>query len=401
MIRKFLLIILWGTISYTIFAQTPVALYSFDGCSLSDKTGAYADVVVSGNPACSCGPVNDGFGPAQTGDIMDFDARLGNLMSADFSMRFYIKILNKSGSGLVDIMSNASTCLQDSSFSIQFDQLSQTIIFNIVINPTNKIVVQSKLDPNKCWHDIAVTRDKVTFTLYVDGEEKDKFTYEKGLVIPVRSDNPFRVGMSVCNSQSFIGFIDELSFYGSALQINDIRAIYMPVNQILTPDTFLVRGDILVPRVRTGCTTGIQWTPASGISDPNIASPELSPEETTEYVLEFRETDCISTDTLRIQVIDPQDIRCEQLYLPNAFTPNGDEINDVFGISNFYIIDVLDYFDIFDKWGGMVFHTTNKNDKWDGNYGGKALNPGIYSYKISYSCNGKKYLKTGAFNILR
>ncbi len=397
----YFLFFLWCTISYQALSQTPVGHFSFDGCALSDKMGHYSNVIPSGSPGCDCAPVHEGLGPAQTGDILDFDPTIGQVLSGDFTLSFYIKMLNKSGSGIVDILSNASTCLQDSTFTIQFDQLSQEIILSLVINPTNKIVVKARLDPNQCWHYIALTRDNVTFTLYVDGQRADRFVYERGLVIPVRTDNPFRMGTSVCNAGRFVGFIDEFKLYTSALHINDISGSFLPVNRILTPDTFLLRGDALVPLTLSRCASQIQWSPATGVSDPNIIDPDLAPDQTTQYVLESQEGDCTSYDTLRIQVIDPEDVKCQNLYLPSAFTPNGDNINDDFGISNFYIIETLEYFDIFDKWGGVVFHTNNKNAKWDGYYKGKALNPGVYSYKISYACHGKNYLKTGAFNILR
>ncbi len=391
-----------GCMVFELLAQgTPDAYYSFDGCSLQDQSSRYSDVVLSGNPGCSCAPVKDGMGPVQAGDILDFDGNLGSILSSDFTMSFYIKILNPKGSSLIEILSNESSCLQDSTFTVQFDQISQSIVFNLVLTPSNKIILRAPIDPDKCWNHVVLTREKVTFSLYINAEKKDEFVYEKGLVIPVRTNNPFRMGSSVCNTPTFIGFIDELQFYSKSLDINQVQRLYRPFNQILTPDTILVQGDILTPQVVARCQTNVTWSPSIGVSDVNALQPELSPDETTVYTLQINETDCISTDTLSVQVIDPGDVQCQNLYLPTAFTPNGDNINDRFGISNFYIIESLDYFDIFDKWGGVIFHTNDKNSRWDGSYLGKALNPGIYSYKISYVCRGKTYLKTGAFNILR
>jgi len=84
------------------------------------------------------------------------------------------------------------------------------------------------------------------------------------------------------------------------------------------------------------------------------------------------------------------------VYIPNAFTPNGDGTNDKFiikgnGIENYSI-------DIFDRWGTNIFSTTDINEGWDGTLNGKEKSEnGIYNYqiKVTDKTTGNKHNYTG------
>jgi len=77
-----------------------------------------------------------------------------------------------------------------------------------------------------------------------------------------------------------------------------------------------------------------------------------------------------------------------KLYFPNAFTPNGDGLNDVFEIKGTPISNFNLY--IYDRWGGEVWSTHNFETKWDGtDFSGNAVPPGSYIYKVL----GTDYMK--------
>ncbi|MFN9940082.1 MAG: gliding motility-associated C-terminal domain-containing protein, partial [bacterium] len=80
---------------------------------------------------------------------------------------------------------------------------------------------------------------------------------------------------------------------------------------------------------------------------------------------------CVATDSIYISVVDPNTLSCNTVFLPGAFTPNGDGLNDVYGISNPYAIQQLHTFEIFDRWGARVFYTTQVFDQWDGSFQGQ------------------------------
>lgn len=71
------------------------------------------------------------------------------------------------------------------------------------------------------------------------------------------------------------------------------------------------------------------------------------------------------------------------LKIPNAFTPNGDGLNDVFKIVNVSNERVVD-FRVFNRWGTIVYRSTDGDAAhgWDGNYKGQAQQTGVYGYLI-------------------
>jgi gliding motility-associated-like protein len=75
------------------------------------------------------------------------------------------------------------------------------------------------------------------------------------------------------------------------------------------------------------------------------------------------------------------------IYIPNAITPNGDGINDVFAASTINVVDFEIY--IFNRWGQQMFHSTDKRFQWDATYQGEVVEDGVYVYKVHYtSING-------------
>jgi len=68
------------------------------------------------------------------------------------------------------------------------------------------------------------------------------------------------------------------------------------------------------------------------------------------------------------------------LVLPNAFTPNGDGINDFFQLEQKLIKDLT--IKIFDRWGNMVYQSNDMGFRWDGSQGGKPLEEGTYVFQI-------------------
>lgn len=68
------------------------------------------------------------------------------------------------------------------------------------------------------------------------------------------------------------------------------------------------------------------------------------------------------------------------LFVPNAFTPNGDGINDLFSVSTTGIISYE--ISIFNRWGEIIFQSTNPNEPWDGSHNGLKAPSGVYQYII-------------------
>ena len=148
----------------------------------------------------------------------------------------------------------------------------------------------------------------------------------------------------------------------------------------------------------SGCT--YTWEPSTYLDDPNSPNPSTTPDHTITYYLTISDGNgCIYADTLRIVVMD---VYCTEpyIYVPNAFTPNGDLKNDKVFVRSKMVDDVS--FLIYDRWGEKVFETTDIHNGWDGTYNGKTCDPGVFVYYLKATCfNKTTYLKKGNITLIR
>jgi gliding motility-associated-like protein len=88
------------------------------------------------------------------------------------------------------------------------------------------------------------------------------------------------------------------------------------------------------------------------------------------------------------------------IYVPNAFTPNGDNLNDGFGVRGIAINEFN--IQIYNRWGEKIFQTTDINKKWYPVYRGKNIPMGTYVYLITFTdYENKAFKKTGTINLIR
>ena len=90
---------------------------------------------------------------------------------------------------------------------------------------------------------------------------------------------------------------------------------------------------------------------------------------------------------------------------PNAFTPNGDGLNDEFrAVTNSVYIEHFSL-SIYDRWGAMIYQTNDISKGWDGTYKGEYCMQGAYVYKIAYSLsvpsNTASEIKMGTVMLVR
>jgi gliding motility-associated-like protein len=93
-------------------------------------------------------------------------------------------------------------------------------------------------------------------------------------------------------------------------------------------------------------------------------------------------------------------IREAIVLVPDAFTPNGDGINEQFQIKS-YFADSFKLF-VYDRWGSVIFHTADSSQGWDGNYKGTTSPAGYYFYKVEViDTKGRTISKNGGFLLIR
>lgn len=149
----------------------------------------------------------------------------------------------------------------------------------------------------------------------------------------------------------------------------------------LGPDRYILLGDSVeldggAPEL-TNATGSISWTPARSLSCADCAAPVASPFATTAYSVTYITPEsCTVTDSVLVYVD-----RSPRIYVPNAFSPNGDGNNDVFRIYLPERSATLTELMIFDRWGELLWQKDDRQDgAWDGTYRGKPLSVGVYVY---------------------
>jgi gliding motility-associated-like protein len=140
--------------------------------------------------------------------------------------------------------------------------------------------------------------------------------------------------------------------------------------------------DCVIGEAKLTATGGVKyvWSPASSLSNAHIANPVATPDSTTTYHVKISNANgCMAEDSIQVKVIIGE--AANGYLIPSAFTPNGDGINDCFGIRKWGFVSDLD-FTIYNKSGNMVFHTTNAGICWNGNSKGIQQSTGVYIYQI-------------------
>ena len=92
------------------------------------------------------------------------------------------------------------------------------------------------------------------------------------------------------------------------------------------------------------------------------------------------------------------------IFIPNTFTPDGDKFNQRFNPVLAGDFDVDDYsFEIFNRWGNLVFFTTDPAEGWDGGFENHSSQAGTYKYKLTYRRKNdfEKSILVGHVNLIR
>ena len=108
-----------------------------------------------------------------------------------------------------------------------------------------------------------------------------------------------------------------------------------------------------------------KWLPQTGLDRYDVIEPVFKSTKDVEYFIRILTKDgCLTVDTANVKIEDGSDI-----YIPEAFSPNNDGRNDRLDI---FLRNIKDFhFWIFNRWGQLMFESTNPNQKWDGRYNGK------------------------------
>jgi gliding motility-associated-like protein len=196
------------------------------------------------------------------------------------------------------------------------------------------------------------------------------------------------------------------------LKVKDTKGcesvIYDTVKVIVTPAIKLFAGNdttaainqplqLHVVEIGSSNVTNYEWSPAYGLNNAYTSSPvAILNRDVTYYITGTTALHCEGSDTINIKVY-----KGPEIYVPNAFTPNGDGKNDLMkpiavGIKQYH------YFRIYNRWGKVVFSTVDFNKGWDGKINGILQNTGSYVWiaeAVDYK--GNTIQRKGVFTLIQ
>ena len=172
------------------------------------------------------------------------------------------------------------------------------------------------------------------------------------------------------------------------------------VNAFAGNDTVIIASLPLQLRATGGVS--YQWSPATNLTDPNIANPiamlDGNPEFVSYMVTVADQAGCTDTASITIQVYKTG----PEIFVPTGFSPNGDGRNDVF--RPIYVgMKTIDYFQVYNRWGTLIYsHNINDGKGWDGTIKGLKQNTGTFIWMVrATDVLGNVHFKKGTVLLIR
>jgi gliding motility-associated-like protein len=236
------------------------------------------------------------------------------------------------------------------------------------------------------------------FTVSVDNGPQ----YPIGFQVPVFADNHL-----VTITEQITGCSDTVSVSISQPPPITVRFADI-VDSVPTPRILIGLGmEVRLNPIITGALPidSVSWTPKDYLKFTNEPlRPLIRPLDDKTYKLKVTDVNgCVGLADLLVELE-----RNRNVYIPNVFSPNGDDKNDFFGTFSGVGVKSVNYMRIFDRWGELIFQAENlapsgdPSAGWDGTFRGKPVSTGVYVYIVEVSFeDGAKLLYRGDITVAR
>ncbi len=159
-----------------------------------------------------------------------------------------------------------------------------------------------------------------------------------------------------------------------------------------TDRVMVTGGSVTLNATAVGNGLQYKWLPNTNIESNSVLQPKVSPVTDITYTIQATSADgCVTKDSVLVTVL-------KGIYIPSAFSPNGDGLND-----SWYIPFLSAYegavLEVFNRYGQQVFYSKEKTVDWDGRFKGTLLLTGSYAWVLKFG-NGKKTI-AGMVTIIR
>ncbi|CAG4999174.1 hypothetical protein DYBT9275_02170 [Dyadobacter sp. CECT 9275] len=170
----------------------------------------------------------------------------------------------------------------------------------------------------------------------------------------------------------------------------------------ITPDAVVRPGvpypiEVSIPGMAGAPGITYAWSPPTGLDHPNIANPRATIVATQTFIVSVGTPEgCTGMDSVTLSIPPAATV-----YVPDVFTPDGDGKNEVLlPVTNG--IDALRYFNVYNRWGEVIYHTRELTKGWDGRVKGVLLPAGTYVWSIeAVTTEGDAVHKSGSVLLIR
>ncbi len=249
-------------------------------------------------------------------------------------------------------------------------------------------------------NDSICTNGCVTFTAAVDGSQPMNYQWVfPGGTPPTSNVSNPQVCYPAKGSYS-VGLVVTNAYGSFSVTANDfIHVADTPRVFNALRDTTLKIGQTAQLTVNDGVGNSYYWYPNvnGSIACPTCSNTVVQPTVTTKYYVEVSNSPyCKRRDSVLVKV----DFVCGDFFVPNAFSPNGDGLNDMINVHGFCIGTYV--LQIYNRWGEKVFETSSMTESWDGTFRGKNLDTGVFVYRADgLTIEGKPFNIKGNITLIR
>jgi len=341
--------------------------------------------------------------------------------ATNFTIEFYVKTSSLSPLQIILAKGGSTTA----GYAIG---MSAGVIVVALSDGTNTIPINGFMNiANGAWNHIAVVFERsAKATIYTNGF----FDNDGNINTVANIDNTANMSLGAVDagggfSQYFNGYLDEVRIWNVArtvAEINGTRQLHINPSSVNNLVGYWDMNDVAPPTLVDCSTTGAS-AQMVGSASLNADAPVLlwqflprwsngqtgqtifaNPLDTMMFTAEVGYCKYLSIDSLQINVVECDDLDetglVTSVWVPSAFTPNGDTKNDLFEVQASYIT----YYEImiFNRFGNLLYHSRNILNSWDGTHEGARVKDDVYTYIITYrNRKGEEFKKHGSFTVLQ
>lgn len=249
------------------------------------------------------------------------------------------------------------------------------------------------------WYHIVITRDKNEVKLFINGLLIQTTSTNGALPYYGCSSNVFaNIGTRSVSSQSFIGSVDDLHIYNRPITAAEVKALYegnsAPIITITASNSAPCGGDKITFTANGAASTSkYQWKVDGLNQGANSRTFDYtSVKKTGDYQVKitvdvtdedpcFPQKPTTVDKTLNIKFCSVVPNTGNKILIPNAFSPNGDGMNDTWEITSITgNTNVI--VEIYNRWGELIFYSKGYTEPWNGTYKNQPVLEGTYAYIV-------------------